>query len=80
MAQLPEVDTWLPGASCLLCYAAAAAANNKLSAHLQQLNADDLTVVANEVEAIFKAKGTKTLFINEVINLDDLKKVQNKRA
>lgn len=35
MTPLPKVDTYFPGASCLLCLAAASIANSSLTTHTQ---------------------------------------------
>lgn len=75
---IPEVDTSLPGASCLLCYAAASAANSSLSSHFQSLQSDDLAVIDEELLELLKAKGVKAQQIDTNINIDKLKKFKTK--
>lgn len=75
-----KVDTYLNGASCLLCYAAAAAANNALTRHIQTLNVSDFTEVEADVVQILQDKGIKATVINQDLKLNRLKKTKSKAA
>jgi hypothetical protein len=72
MTPLPKVDTHLPGANCLLCYAAAAAANSSLTSHAQTLPYEDLPKLKNDVADLIRKKGTGTIVIAENIDIDAL--------
>src|SRR5437773_8351923 len=49
MTPLPKIDTEFPGAWCLLCYAAASAANSSLTNHAKTLAYEDLPKLKDEV-------------------------------
>src|SRR5438105_4512456 len=51
MTKLPDVDTHLPGAGCLLCMATAAAANSSLTDHAKTLSYEDLQELKNADKA-----------------------------
>ena len=70
MNKLPAPDTHLVGASCLLCYAAASAANSSLTSHITSLSAEDLDGMSGAIEAKLKDKGIKTRFINTAIEFE----------
>lgn len=78
MDEMPEVDTSLEGASCLLCYAAAAAANSSLSSHFQSLSAEDLAAVQDEIVTIFSEKNATVEKVSTKIDIDKLKKFKTK--
>lgn len=75
MATMPETVMQYPGASCLLCYAAAAAANNSLSeVSKYALRTDDLTKMKTEIEAILQQKNVQVVPIAEPLATSNLKK------
>lgn len=72
MSTMPKVDTHFPGASCLLCKAAASVANTGLTAHAQTLPTDDLLPIKEEMAALLRKKGHEVIVIAEAINIDAL--------
>lgn len=70
MNTLPKVDTHFPGASCLLCLAAASIANSSLTTYVQTLSEADLASIRNEVVEAIQKKGAKVVNISEKINFD----------
>mgnify|MGYP003444770368 CR=1 FL=1 len=68
MATLPKVDTQFPGAGCLLCYAAASAANSSLTTHTQSLPYEDLPKLKNDVADLLRKKGVDAIVIAEPID------------
>ncbi len=72
MTKLPKVDTHLPGASCLLCIAVAAAANSSLTAHAQTLPVEELPQLKNEVADLLRKKGADVTVIAEDLNFETL--------
>ena len=72
IAQLPEADTHVRGATCLLCIAVAAAANSSLTSYAKTLPQDDLARIKDELAESLRKKGTEVLVMTEAINLDDL--------
>ncbi|GAA5164459.1 hypothetical protein [Viridibacterium curvum] len=72
MAVLPKVETSYPGAGCLLCYAAAAAANASLSSHADTLKPDDFNTLKEEVAAVLKARGVDVVIVPAVLAIKDL--------
>ena len=71
----PRMTT--PGASCLLCLAAAAAANSGLTSHTKTLNSDELTSLGSELDKIFTSNDYKTTLLTEPINIKKLKKIKD---
>jgi hypothetical protein len=72
MTPIPKIDTQLPGAGCLLCYAAAALANSSLTSYAHTLPADDLIKLKTEIVEIIRKQGGDAVAINEDIKLDAL--------
>ncbi len=72
MTALPKVDTEFPGAGCLLCYAAASAANSSLTSHAHTLTADDLADLKGRVVDLIAKKGGKAIAIADDLKLDQL--------
>ena len=72
MAKLPKVDTEFPGAGCLLCYAAASAANSSLTAHTKTLPYDDLPKIKADIADLIRKKGNEVTVIDEDIELKEL--------
>lgn len=72
MTVLPKVNTYLPGASCLLCIATAEAANSALTTHAQTLPYEDLPKIKNELADTLRKKGVDAVVISEPIDLEKL--------
>lgn len=72
MTALPQVDTHLNGAGCLLCYAAASLANRELTVYTQTLPLEDLPKLKNDVADLIRKKGADVTVIPEDIKIDDL--------
>lgn len=72
MGPLPKVDTYFPGADCLLCLAAASIANSSLTTHTQKLPSTDLANVKNEIADLLKKKGVKVRVITDALVVSDL--------
>lgn len=72
MTPLPKVDTSFPGASCLLCIAAASAANSSLTNHTRTLPYEDLPKLKNNVADLLHKKGMDAIVIAEDLQIDTL--------
>jgi hypothetical protein len=72
MAPLPKVDTYFPGADCLLCLAAASVANSSLTSHTQKLPSNELANVKNEIADLLKKKGVNVKVISDALVVSDL--------
>ena len=72
MTPLPKVDTYLPGAGCLLCYAAAAATNSALTTYSHTLPYEDLPNLKKEAADVLVKRGLDATVIAEDLNVDAL--------
>jgi len=72
MKKLPQVDTYLPGAGCLLCLAAASVANSQLTAYAQKLPPEQLPQLKEDVAAALRAKGADVVVIADPLDVDAL--------
>lgn len=72
MTALPKVDTYLPGAGCLLCLAVASGMNSKLTAHAATLTYEDLPNLKNEVAVLLRKNGAVVTVIEEDLDLKSL--------
>lgn len=72
MSPVPKADTSFPGASCLLCLAAASAANRTLTVHTQTLPADDLAKLKNQMAQVIAKKNKAVTVIDAPIDMDSL--------
>ncbi|SEL11167.1 hypothetical protein SAMN05216359_105231 [Roseateles sp. YR242] len=68
LTAIPTADTYLPGAGCLLCLAAASVANSSLTTHTKSLSADDLGAVKAQVVESLKKKGVQVVAIDGVFD------------
>lgn len=77
--KMPVVDTQFPGASCLLCYAAASVANSELTNYTKTLPADDLSALNKQVAEVLKKRGAKVMVVDQMdlSTLPDSKKGVN---
>jgi hypothetical protein len=78
MTALPKIDTYFPGADCLLCLAAASVANSSLTKHAHTLKYDTLPKLPEEVANILKKQGAEVYLITDELNLNDLKSASTK--
>lgn len=78
VSETPTPQMNYPGASCLLCLAAAAAGNGSLSSHAKTLSNDEITAFTEEAIAALKAKDIETKLISPEITLKSLKKFSSK--
>jgi hypothetical protein len=74
MAPLPKVDTWFPGANCLLCIAAASATNSSLTTYTQTLPVDDVAHIKADVADALRKKGYNAVVLPEDLKIRDLPK------
>lgn len=72
MTPLPKINTQFPGASCLLCIAAAEAANSSLTTHTQTLPYEDLPKLPSELAETLRKKGVDAVVIPEPIEVSKL--------
>jgi hypothetical protein len=73
MTALPKVDTSFPGAYCLLCLAAASAANSSLTKHTHTLTGEDLLTLKEGIADRLRKKGVDATVIAENLNTSALK-------
>lgn len=72
MSPIPTTDTAFPGASCLLCVAAASVANSTLTTHAKTLGPEDLPKLRTEVADLLRKQGVNVVEITTDIKQDDL--------
>lgn len=72
MTTLPKVDLALPGASCLICYGVASAANSALNKHTQGLTHEDLPQLKDQLAQALNKKGAAATVIVEPLDLKSL--------
>ncbi len=70
MTALPQVDTYFPGADCLLCIAAASVANSSLTTHTKSLGYEDLSGLTALLAELIRKRGGEPVVIAEDIKLD----------
>jgi hypothetical protein len=64
MTTMPVVDTYFPGADCLLCIAAASVTNSNLTKHAKTLPMDDLAKLNVQVSDALKKRGANVTMID----------------
>jgi hypothetical protein len=72
MTELPKTNTSWPGAGCLLCLAAASAANSSLTDHVRTLPSDDLKPLRSEMADLLRKKGLEPVIIEDNLKLETL--------
>jgi hypothetical protein len=72
MTKLPKADTQLKGADCLLCIAAASAANYSLTSHAYTLPTEDLGKLKEDVAERVRKKGLAVTVVAEDLDLKAL--------
>lgn len=70
--QIPQPNTFFPGASCLLCIGAAEIANSSLTNHVQKLPIEDLASLKQEVANILKQQGKAASPYALPVNFDEM--------
>lgn len=73
-----KVTTYHPGADCLLCLAAAAAANSSVTSHMQTLSSEDFAEVSDVIAAKLREKGMTPVVINDEALLKKMKRIKSK--
>jgi hypothetical protein len=69
MTPLPKQDTQVPGASCLLCLAAASMANSGLTAHARTLPYEDLPKLKSDFADLLRKKNAEVTVIEEALDV-----------
>jgi hypothetical protein len=72
MTQVPKTNTYFPGANCLLCIAAASAANSTMTDYVRTLPNDDLAAMKEQVAEALKKKSADVVIISDLLKLSDL--------
>lgn len=72
MSALPKVNTFFPGAGCLLCLATAEMANSSLSTHTKTLTHEDLPTLKEQAADILRKKGVDVVVISDPLDVSDL--------
>lgn len=78
MTALPKVGTQLPGASCLLCLAAASVANSSLTSHSRTLPYEDLARLKGDAADLLRKKAVQVVVIPDDLKLDAFPKNRTK--
>lgn len=78
MSPVATPETLITGADCLLCYAAAAAANSSLDSHLKTIPVDDIKNLKSEITQLLLEKGVSAVALEGEINVDKLQKTKSK--
>lgn len=72
VSEIPKPNLALPGASCLLCMAAAEVANSSLSSHAETLSVDDVRTVGADIGGLLESRDIEVVEISEAPDLSDL--------
>lgn len=72
MTALPKVNTFFPGADCLLCLAGAEMMNSSLSAHTKTLTHEDLPTLKDQAAELLRKSGVNVVVIGDQLDLDSL--------
>ncbi|QKX16719.1 hypothetical protein [Microbulbifer sp. YPW1] len=77
VSEVPSPDVYLPGASCLLCLAAAEMANSSLSKHTETLSTDDAKTLKADLEKLLQAKDVEVVEVTEPLVVNKLPKFKS---
>ncbi|ACJ30845.1 Conserved hypothetical protein [Shewanella piezotolerans WP3] len=77
-SSIPLPETTITGASCLLCYAVASAANSSLDEHLKTIPVDDIKNLKSELTQILLDTGVDAVALQGNIDVTKLKKNKSK--
>jgi uncharacterized protein (DUF3820 family) len=80
VSDIPKPNTYFPGASCLICLAAAEIANNKLTTFTKALTNEDLLKIKSELTQLLKAKGASIVNLPENFSVSALPDNNSKDA
>jgi hypothetical protein len=80
LSEMPKPNTFFPGASCLLCAAAAEITNNKLTTYTKTLPVNDLIKVKSELVELLKAKGASMVELPANFSMNSLPDANKKEA
>jgi len=75
---LPKVNTFFPGAGCLLCIAIAEGNHSRLTKHTQTLPPEGLAQLKDEVAALLREQGATVTVVEEPLDLSKLPKFSKK--
>jgi hypothetical protein len=78
MSEIPEPETTIVGASCLLCYGVASAANSSLDKHLKTVPTEDVAILKDKVVELLTKRGMKVKVLEENIEVRKLEKFKSK--
>jgi hypothetical protein len=70
----PEVNTFFPGANCLLCIATASAANGTLTKHVRTLSNEDVGRYDESIAQRLRDRGLAVTVVEEALDLRKLPK------
>nr|WP_315204982.1 hypothetical protein [uncultured Albidiferax sp.] len=65
MTEVPKVNTFFPGAGCLLCLAAAEVTNSALTTQTKTLTPEDLPTLKEKAAEILRKKGMDVIVVKE---------------
>ncbi|MDR9764682.1 hypothetical protein RJP56_01255 [Shewanella baltica] len=77
MSDVAVPETYITGADCLLCYAAASAANSSLDSHLKTIPVDDIKNLKSEITQLMLEKGISAVALEGEIEVGELKKTKS---
>jgi hypothetical protein len=72
LAAVPKASLEVPGANCLLCIAAAQAANASIARHFDTLDSGDLLQVRDGIADGLRKKGLKAVILPDLLDLNTL--------
>lgn len=78
MTSMPELNTFFPGADCLLCMATASMMNSSLTKHARTLTYEDLPELKTEVARLLHMKGSDAVVIDGTLDVEALSNFENK--
>lgn len=79
MTEVPAAKMTYPGASCLLCLAAAATANSALSTHTKTLSTDDISSINLVIKDALSTQNVSAQIVDTPIVFKDLKKLKKSK-
>ncbi|WP_066959902.1 hypothetical protein [Microbulbifer sp. Q7] len=77
VSDVPSPDVYLPGASCLLCLAAAEIANSSLSKHTESLSVDDAKTLKSDLKQLLESNNVEVIEVAEPLVVNKLPKYKS---
>lgn len=77
VSEVPSPNVYLPGASCLLCLAAAEVANSSLSKHTDSLSNDDAKTLKADLQKLLEANDVQVIEVTEPVLVNKLPKFKS---